>query len=233
WDTAALAYASGSDRRPQTFPGRCFPSVRHLPHRPRPFCGNFPFPATSRRIRLRLSGASSDNQRRSARPETTGDCPASRSSASERDKSMTHARFAPLWAVATLCLAAAVANAQEPFSKLVGPVKVGDAQTLTGPNTLAMPFILWGGDAATFDANRDTTTKPGTIYEKIGLKLKLYPGDDFVAHVKNYMEGKSAFLRGTASMLGLASEVLNSDPRTRPVVFLQLTWSRGDHMVGR
>jgi outer membrane protein OmpA-like peptidoglycan-associated protein len=33
--------------------------------------------------------------------------------------------------------------------------------------------------------------------------------------------------------LGQASEVLNTDPKCKPVVFLQLTWSKGDHMVAR
>jgi hypothetical protein len=34
-------------------------------------------------------------------------------------------------------------------------------------------------------------------------------------------------------MLGLASEAIGANPATKPVVFLQLTWSKGDHMVGR
>jgi outer membrane protein OmpA-like peptidoglycan-associated protein len=34
-------------------------------------------------------------------------------------------------------------------------------------------------------------------------------------------------------MVGMASEVIGSDPRTRGVVILQLTWSAGDHMVVR
>jgi len=34
-------------------------------------------------------------------------------------------------------------------------------------------------------------------------------------------------------MIGQASEVLGADPRTKPVVILQLTWSAGDHVVAR
>jgi outer membrane protein OmpA-like peptidoglycan-associated protein len=34
-------------------------------------------------------------------------------------------------------------------------------------------------------------------------------------------------------MAGLASEVIGSDPRTKGVVILQMTWSAGDHLVGR
>src|SRR5207253_438584 len=51
--------------------------------------------------------------------------------------------------------------------------------------------------------------------------------------VKDYVEGRSAFLRGTLSMIALASEVVGANEKTKPVVFLQLTWSRGDHMVAR
>ncbi len=63
--------------------------------------------------------------------------------------------------------------------------------------------------------------------------MKLIPGDDFVGQVKNYMAGKTPFLRGTFRMLGQASEVLGSDPRTKPVIILQLSWSKGDHIVAR
>src|SRR5262249_28063260 len=34
-------------------------------------------------------------------------------------------------------------------------------------------------------------------------------------------------------MICQASEVLGADERTKPVVFLQLTWSNGDHLVSR
>src|SRR5271168_1504172 len=96
-------------------------------------------------------------------------------------------------------------TAQEPFSTTVGKVAVGDVKKA---DVIEVPFITWGGDVATFIANGGKgETKPGTIYAKLGLKLNLVPGDDFVAQVKNYMEGKSPFLRGTTSMIGLASEV--------------------------
>ena len=98
---------------------------------------------------------------------------------------------------------------------------------------LNVPFITWGGDAATFRANGGLTTSPDSIYGQQGLKLKLTPGDDFVQQVKDYMSGKSPFLRGTFRMLGQASEVVGSDPRTKPVVILQLSWSAGDHIVAR
>jgi outer membrane protein OmpA-like peptidoglycan-associated protein len=45
--------------------------------------------------------------------------------------------------------------------------------------------------------------------------------------------GKTPFLRGTFHMMGMASEVICQDPRTKGVVILQMTWSAGDHMVVR
>jgi ABC-type nitrate/sulfonate/bicarbonate transport system substrate-binding protein/outer membrane protein OmpA-like peptidoglycan-associated protein len=135
-----------------------------------------------------------------------------------------------LAAVVACWLAMGTAHSQELFSKLVGDVKTGDVKT---GDVIEVPFILWGGDVATFHANGGLETKPDTIFKKEGLNLKLTPGDDFVAQVKGYLEGKTPFLRGTLSMLGQASEVLGANPKTKPVVFLQLTWSNGDHMVAR
>ena len=134
-----------------------------------------------------------------------------------------------LTAVLVSCLCA-TAWSQEPFKQLVGDVKVGPVKS-GGP--LEVPYITWGGDVATFYANGGLTTAPGTIFQKQGLNLKLVAGDDFVEQVRRYQRGDSPFLRGTFSMIGLASEVLGDDPRTKAVVFLQLTWSAGDHMVSR
>ncbi|PQO41891.1 ABC transporter substrate-binding protein [Blastopirellula marina] len=125
---------------------------------------------------------------------------------------------------------ASQASAQQLFSGITGPLQVQPVQK-TEP--IQVPFITWGGDAATFYANGGLDTKPDSIFGKKGLKLKLTPGDDFVQQVKDYMNGKSPFLRGTFRMLGQASEVIGSDPRTKPVVVLQLSWSAGDHIVAR
>ncbi len=134
-----------------------------------------------------------------------------------------------------LCLAVqflitgSLANAQ-PFSDLVGDVRVGSVKNT---DTIEVPFITWGGDVATFYANGGVTTSSDSIYGKLGLKLKLVNGDDFIEQVRRYRQGDTPFLRGTLRMIGQASEVLGSDPRTKPVVFMQLTWSAGDHIVSR
>lgn len=138
------------------------------------------------------------------------------------------------WGVAlALCglLATTALRSEEPFSTTVGAVTVGDVKKM---DAYDVPYLTWGGDVATFLANGgNKATKPETLFAKQGLKVNLVPGDDFVAQVKSYLEGKTPFLRGTMSQLGQASEVLGKDSRTTPVVFLQLTWSAGDHLVAR
>ncbi len=109
---------------------------------------------------------------------------------------------------------------QDLFSSLVGKVPVEAVRT---GGTIEVPFITWGGDVATFHANGGLKTKAGTLFGGHGLNLKLVPGDNFVEQVRRYRSGKSPFLRGTFRMLGQASEVIGSDPRTKAVVFLQLT----------
>ena len=116
------------------------------------------------------------------------------------------------------------------FQAMVGPVKVGPVKQ-TSP--LIVPYITWGGDFVTFYANGGLTTRSGSLFAKQGLNMKLVPGDNFVEQVRDYMSGKSPFLRGTFRMIGMASEVINSNPDTKGVVILQMTWSAGDHMIVR
>lgn len=125
---------------------------------------------------------------------------------------------------------ASQAWAQQSFQELVGNVPV---KPVAKSGVVQVPYITWGGDVATFNANGNLTTQGGSIYDGQQLKMKLVPGDDFVGQVKDYLSGKSPFLRGTFRMIGQASEVVGADPRTKPVIILQLSWSAGDHIVGR
>ena len=122
------------------------------------------------------------------------------------------------------------AHAQERFADAVGPVTIN---SVTSISPLVVPYITWGGEAALFHANGGLKTKPGTIMEKQGLNLELVPGDNFQQQVRDYLSGKTPILRGTFRMIAQASEVIGRDARTKPVVFGQLTWSAGDHFVGR
>ncbi len=116
------------------------------------------------------------------------------------------------------------------FKTLVGNVKVGPVKSTS---TLQVPYITWGGDMATFYANGGLKTQSGSLFARQGLDLQLTPGDDFIQQVRDYVSGKTPFLRGTYRMIGMASEVIGADPRTKGVLFLQMTWSAGDHMVAR
>lgn len=118
----------------------------------------------------------------------------------------------------------------ESFSQLVGNVNVGEVQN---NGTINVPFIVWGGEYPTFYANGGLQTQQGTLYNDLGVNINMTPGDDFVQQVRDYMSGKSPFLRGTMRMVSMASEVINNDPRTEGVVLLQMTWSQGDHVVAR
>ena len=95
-----------------------------------------------------------------------------------------------------------------------------------------VPFILWGGDMATFYGNGGLKTTAGSVFDKEGLVVELFEGDDFDKQLDDYQAGTSPFLRGTFRMIGLASEKIE-DPGARPMVFMQMTWSSGDHMVSR
>lgn len=101
----------------------------------------------------------------------------------------------------------------------VGQVKSGQ---------LTLPLITWGGDIATIYANgNERSTKSGSIFAQHNLNYRLVREDNFANQVKQYMAGETPYLRGTLGMINLASDVLGKDPRTKPVVFYQLTWSAG------
>ncbi|MBL7221548.1 MAG: ABC transporter substrate-binding protein [Phycisphaerae bacterium] len=140
--------------------------------------------------------------------------------------------FVAVLVLCAFCVVESTAQ-QGKFAKLVHSKEKIAVKTVTQTSPLKVPFITWGGDMATFHANGGLKTKPGTIFADAGLKLELTPGDDFVQQVRDYISGKTPFLRGTFRMIGMAGEVIGADPRTQGVVLMQMTWSAGDHMVGR
>jgi ABC-type nitrate/sulfonate/bicarbonate transport system substrate-binding protein/outer membrane protein OmpA-like peptidoglycan-associated protein len=101
----------------------------------------------------------------------------------------------------------------------------------SGP--VQVPIITWGGDIATLYANGNSrNTVKTSIFGKLGLNLTLAREDVFAKQVEAYLSGRSPYLRGTLGMINMAAEVAGKDPRTKPVVIYQLTWSAGgDAMV--
>ena len=114
-----------------------------------------------------------------------------------------------------------------PLSKVIKqavvPVREGGAMQL--------PIITWGGDIATILANGSAKdTSAVSIFDSQGLNFSLKREDDFTAQIGNYVRGDSAYLRCTLGMLNQAIEALD-DPRVKPVVVGQLTYSVGGDVL--
>ncbi len=90
-----------------------------------------------------------------------------------------------------------------------------------------LPVITWGADESIILANGDRQTQNGSIFDQKGLSYSIVREDVFPNQVRNYMSGKTPFLRGTMGMINMASEVISKDSRTKPVVIHQMTWSTG------
>lgn len=117
------------------------------------------------------------------------------------------------------------------FAQEVGNVQVGNVNIT---NCIGAPSLYWGGDYATLRANGGSaTTQPGSIFANQGLNVCIYQQDSLVQQTRDYLQGKTPFLRVTYGMAAIASEVIGKDPRTKGVVLEQLTWSQGDHLVCR
>src|SRR5436309_2423278 len=111
-------------------------------------------------------------------------------------------------------------NNPNPVNTPPGPAP-NPAANLKPGDVAQTPFIFWGGDVATFVANGGLETKKDSTFDKMGVSVKLTPGDDFPQQVKDYLDNKSPLLRGTLSMLGQVSDQLTARPETTPIVFLQ------------
>lgn len=133
-----------------------------------------------------------------------------------------------LMLIALLC--SAIYGQEILFTTQISPVNIADVKNKP---FVEIPYLTWGGDVGFFVANGGKNTKAGSIYDKFGLKASFVQGDDFNKQVKRYLSGESPFLRGTMHMIGMASEACNLDAKTKPVNLLQLTWSAGDHLIGR
>jgi len=129
-----------------------------------------------------------------------------------------------LMLVAPAAIAAPKYVEAPPLAQVLDKTAVGDVAA--GP--VQVPLITWGGDIATIHANgNQAATARGSLFASEGLELNLVREDVFSKQVAAYLSGRSPYLRGTLGMLNLAADVLERDPRTRPVVIYQLTWSAG------
>jgi hypothetical protein len=136
-----------------------------------------------------------------------------------------------LAAVATLVVSAAAPYAHAAVQYVQSPPLTKVVDAAVGPvagGPVQVPIITWGGDIATVYANGNAkATNRASIFGKAGLTLNLVREDVFAKQVGAYMSGKSPYLRGTMGMINMAAEVASKDPRTKPVVVYQMTWSAG------
>ena len=111
-----------------------------------------------------------------------------------------------------------------PMSQIVK----GTVGNVRSTETIIIPIITWGGDIATLHGNGNSAiTNASSILGKLGVKNRLIRQDVFSKQIESYLAGETPYLRGTLGMLNQAADVLNKDPRTRPVIIHQLTWSAG------
>lgn len=95
--------------------------------------------------------------------------------------------------------------------------------------TLRVPIITWAADGVTVSANGGLAPNPNSsLARAVKMPVQLELVDDFDEQVKNYVAGKTPFLRGTVGMISLAAEALTGLNRgLEPVVIVQLSWSTG------
>jgi len=102
---------------------------------------------------------------------------------------------------------------------------VGD---VSQSSQLRLPIITWGAEFAIIHANGNAlSTTPNSLFGQAGLNFQLVREDSFVNQLKSYIQGDSPYLRCTLGMCAQALALLSKDPRTKPIVISQLTWSAG------
>lgn len=131
----------------------------------------------------------------------------------------------------------APAQAQDPAaapSGAVQPKLPGTTGTTLG-DEIVIGYILWGGDIPTFYGNGGLETHAGTIFAEYNLHAKLFQADTTPDQIKDYLGGKTQFLRMTAPTLSryLPQLCPTPDADTCPEDAFQMTWSAGDHLVCR
>lgn len=92
-----------------------------------------------------------------------------------------------------------------------------------------LPLITWAADGLVIDANGGMKPEAASRLAKAaGVPIELKVVDSLDEQVRDYISGKSPFLRGTVGMINLVHEALiQKDPSLAPVVVFQHSWSTG------
>ena len=126
---------------------------------------------------------------------------------------------------AILCFSITACSKKKDESSEFSDVEAGN---YVGGKSIKVPLIAWGADLITINANgRSGKTLKGSLFDQEGLNIELFREDDFRKQTEMFISGKIAYLRGTMGMVNMASERLNANPGTRPVVIFQHSWSAG------
>lgn len=108
-------------------------------------------------------------------------------------------------------------------------VEAGD---FVAGKSIRVPLIAWGADLITINANgKSSRTIKGSLFDQEGLNIELFREDDFSKQIDMFIKGEIVYLRGTMGMLNMASERLNANSRTKPVVIFQHSWSAGGDVL--
>lgn len=142
-----------------------------------------------------------------------------------------HLRRGVFFGLYLLASAAALAAPKGATNFVAAPPLADVVNTPVGavaPGPTQVPIITWGGDIATIHGNgNNKTTEKSSLFGKLGLDLRLVREDVFAKQLAAYLSGRSPYLRGTLGMVQMAAETAAKDPRTKPVVIYQMTWSAG------
>lgn len=110
-----------------------------------------------------------------------------------------------------------------PYLKMIKPRSVDPAQ-----GKIRVPLITWAADGLVIDANGGLKPDANSRLAKAaGVPMELEVVDSLDQQVKNYLSGRSPFLRGTVGMITLVNEALKDQPGLAPVVIYQHSWSTG------
>jgi len=77
-------------------------------------------------------------------------------------------------------------------------------------DAIQVPIITWAADSAVISANDGTFAKNANskLAEVLGVPTSIVLQDVFTDQIRDYVSGKSPFLRGTLGMINLAAEGL-------------------------
>lgn len=111
-----------------------------------------------------------------------------------------------------------------PLATVLSGAKIGTVP----PGPVQVPIVTSGADMATIFANgNQARTARTSVFAQERLELNLVREDDFAKQVEAYLAGRSPYLRGRLGMVNMAADLLSRDPRTKPIVIYQLSWSAG------